>query len=129
MLFTLSAGAEDLDPVSIEALKQTQALLRDSVQRQQAIDSNSKAKAVDKKVSKFAGSEENRQEIYNLSAEVMGRLVQESKGDADIMKKILDDAATDPEGFGNRFLTEEQKQKVKELSKKIEESRKPAPPR
>jgi hypothetical protein len=107
-----------LDAASAEALTKTQALLRDPQKRAQAASANSQAQFVDKQTQALAGSSENTDAIYDLSADILESLVLKTNGDAAKMKELMDQAKNDPKGFAEK-LSPEQRQKLKEISQKI----------
>ncbi len=104
-------------PASQDALQETQKYLKDSTQRQQKINEDPRAKEVDQKIKALAGSDEAAQEIYGLSSDIMGLLMQETGGDPVKMQKLLEEASKNPAAFAKRFSPEQQK-KLKEISKK-----------
>ncbi|MFL5815845.1 MAG: hypothetical protein ACJ763_19910 [Bdellovibrionia bacterium] len=108
----------ELDSASAEALTKTQALLRDPQKRAQAAAANPQAQFVDKQTQALAGSAENTNAIYDLSADIMESLVLKTNGDPAKMKELMDQAKNDPKGFTEN-LTPEQRQKLKEISQKI----------
>lgn len=117
---TVSVHAEDptMDPVSQEALKKTQQMLRDAKERSKAVSQDPQAGWMDNHVRSLGGSETNTQEIYGLAADVLENIAQEANGDPAKMMELLDRAKKDPNGFAARF-TPEQKAKLKELGQKL----------
>lgn len=118
--FCASAASSngELDAASDEALAKTQALLRDPNQRAQATGATQQAQFVDKQAQSIAGSPENANAIYDLSADIMESLVMKTNGDPAKMKELLDQAKNDPKAFAEK-LTPEQQKKLLEISRKI----------
>jgi hypothetical protein len=114
----LAHSQDELDGASAEALVKTQALLRDPQKRAQAAAASPQAQFVDKQAQSLAGSSENTNAIYDLSADIMESLVMKTNGDPAKMKELLDQAKNDPKGFAEK-LTPEQRQKLTEISRKI----------
>jgi hypothetical protein len=102
----------------VDPLKSTQQVLRDKNDRQKAIvESGEKGNAADSYVEKVVGSG-LKDEVYDISADLMELLQSESGGDPNKMMEILSQAQKDPEGFYNRFPAA-QKEKVKKLIEKM----------
>jgi hypothetical protein len=120
-LLALPLRAEQLDQYSQEALTKTMDLLRSNEQRQEEINKSDKAKAVDAQVKALAGTPQNTQKIYELSAEIMKNLVESTKGDTDKMMQIIQQAEKNPSAFADTF-TPEQKRMLNELAKEIEKT-------
>ena len=119
--FISTVSLAQAETANAEALKKTQDLLRDPKQREKAAEEDTKAAATMKSVESFSGKEHS-QEIYNLSAEVMGTITNRSKGDVNSMKQ---DTQKTPEEF-IKLLTPEQWAKIEALAKKIEAERAPS---
>src|SRR5437764_573202 len=96
--FSLAQAASDQE-VNQQATSQTQDLLRDSSQRDKAVQENASTRAADQQAAQVAGSKANKDEIYSISADIMPSLVQKTNGDPKKMQEILDRAKADPEGF------------------------------
>ena len=67
----------------------------------------------------LAGSEENLDQIYNLSGKIFQDLAKKANGDPKKMQELLDQALADTQGFASQF-TPEQKQQLKNISIDIE---------
>ena len=104
-----------------EALSKTQDLLRDPAARQKAAGESAKAAATMKSAEGFVGKE-NTQELYDLSAEVMGTVTNQSNGNVKLMSESLQQS---PEDF-IKFLTPEEIARIEALAKKIEAQRSPS---
>jgi hypothetical protein len=111
-------GQAGMDPASSEALVRTQAMLRDPQQRAKATSETPQAQFVDKQTQSLAGTPENANAIYDLSADIMESLALKTNGDPAKMKEILDQAKNDPKAFAEK-LTPEQRKKLQEISQKI----------
>ena len=107
-----------LDNASEEAVVKTQQLLKSNVDRQKYIDSDPKAKAADDKAAEVAGSKENKDEMYDISAGITRTLANRNGGDANKMQEELTKAATNPEAFYNS-LSPEEKAQIHALAEKI----------
>lgn len=109
------------DSSNAEALIKTQDLLRDSSAREKSAAESTKASATMKSAESFVGKE-NAQELYDLTADVMGTITNQSHGDAKLMSE---DLKKSPEDF-IKFLTPEELAKIEALAKKIESQRNPS---
>jgi hypothetical protein len=114
----LASTAYALDPASQEAKDKTSELLRDPKQREQAVKENGKTKAADAQMKHVMGNEQNTQKAYEISADIMDKMVEQTGGDSSKMQEILEQAQKDPEGFYNK-LTPEQKKQIEELAGKV----------
>lgn len=109
-----------------EALEKTQTLLRDPSQREAAVKSDPKAMEIDAKAGALAGTPENKQKMYEISADVMEKLTNETGGDVDKMNKILEAAQKDPKGFYDKMFDSKSKAAVEKVSSDIEKNQKPS---
>lgn len=110
--------AHALDNASKEALDKTSTTLRDPKERAKAVNENDKTKAADKQLQRVTGNPANTQKAYEISADIMETMVQQTGGDASKMQQMLEQAQKDPEGFYNK-LTPEQRKQIQELAGKI----------
>jgi hypothetical protein len=102
-----------------DPLTKTQNLLRNSEQRNQAIQSDPKSIQVEDFVKKLTGGDAKvKDEIYELAAEIFGDVVKNCDGDVSKMKEAVDKFAKDPDAFARTWNSDE-KQKLQELSTKI----------
>lgn len=115
--------SDDDETTVQQALQQTQQVLRDARLRQEAVQKDPKARQADENARKVAGSEQNLNAMYDLSADVMETVNKESGGDPVKMQKLLDEASKNPEAFVHRF-TPEQKEKLKAIADKTIEAQK-----
>ena len=111
-------NAGKLDPESAAALQQTMKLLTESDQLEQALKKDPNAKHVDDRVRSLAGSEENRQAIYEFAAEVFQSLIEQTEGNSIAAMQKLDEAMKNHEGFA-KSLTPAQRAKLKELGARM----------
>ena len=105
------------DELSI-ALQQTQECLK-----KQNCDSalSSAGQAADQKaLDAVGGNAANKQELYNLSAEILPILVQQTGGDPEKLQALIQKALTDPEAFFNSLPADTQAQ-IKNLANTVNE--------
>ena len=112
-----------------QGLDDTKGLLKDKKQRDDFIKTDKKAQDVDAKVDALAGSSQNKEEIYSISADVMEKLTQETNGDPDKMKVILELATKDPKAFYEKYFDAKSKERVRGVANEIEKKGSPAVPR
>lgn len=122
----LATDDGNVDAASQEALVKTQAMLRDPDARAKAVNESPQAAFVDHHAQSLGGNAENTNAMYDLSADVLGSLVQQTGGDAAKMKELLDQAKNDPKGFAEK-LTPEQSAKLQDISRRIPASVNAAP--
>lgn len=115
------------DEANRKALEDTQKLLRDRIQREQAIQGSEPAQKANQEAQTLGGSAQNADQIYSLSAEIFANIVKQSNGDAAKMQQMINDAALHPEKL-DLFMTPEIRQQLKGLANEIERQRKPATP-
>ncbi len=102
------------------ALQKTQDCLRN--QNCDAAKTDAGRAAEQKALEIVGGNAGNMQELYNLSADIMPILVQQTDGDSVKMQAILMKAQTDPESFLNS-LSPEIQAKIKNISNAVEKSK------
>lgn len=116
------------DEVYTNALQQTQNLLKNSEARKGALNT-APAKAADKTAEITAlGDPAAKSEVYNIAADLMPWLVEQSQGDVTKMMQLIQEAQKNPQAFLQRMPAAE-RQKIKNLSGFIErkkDSRQPA---
>ncbi len=121
---TTTADADQTSSQVVDPLKETQQVLRNQSERQKAIgELGENAKSADAYAEKVVGRE-NKDSIYDISADLMELLQTESGGDPDKMMKILSEAQKNPEEFYNRFPAA-QKEKIQRLIDKMPKPSKP----
>lgn len=127
LFFAVNVFASE-DQVYSQALKQTQDLMRSSEARKGAITTDS-AIAADKAAEITAlGDPAAKSEVYNIAADLMPWLVEQSQGDITKMMQLIQEAQKNPQAFLQRMPSAE-RQKIKNLSGFIErkkDSRQPA---
>jgi len=109
-----------------DALVQTQDLLRDSNKRLEAIQNTPGADKTDKNLQAFTGSSASSDKIYNISADIMGKIVAESAGDAEKMQQMLKDFQSNPEAFYKKLDPSIQRD-ISSVAKEIEQNKKSRP--
>lgn len=123
--------AADLDAPSQEALGQTQSVLRSPKERDAAFKENPKYKEAEGGANALVqGNEAQKQQMYEMAAQLMKTLAEKSGGDAAVMQEMMIRAQKDPAQFMREFMTESQKQQVRDLATDIEKQkgvRAPAP--
>lgn len=102
------------------ALQQTQDCLRN--QNCDAAKSSAGQAADQKALEAVGGNASNKQELYNISADIMPILVQQTDGDPEKMQALMLKAQTDPEGFFNA-LPPDIKAKIKNLASTVEKNK------
>lgn len=121
-IFLLVAGISFQNAYADEvstALQQTQDCLKS-----QNCDSmnTSDGKAADQKALEAVhGNASNKQELYNISADLMSILVQQTNGDSAKMQALLLKAQDNPEEFLNSFPPEIQ-EKIKNIANTVEKN-------
>ena len=102
------------------ALQQTQDCLRN---RNCDAAKTDAGKAADQKVLEAVGGDAAaQQELYNISAEIMPILVQQSGGDPAKMQDLMQKAQTNPEGF-YKSLPPELQAKIKATASAVEKAK------
>lgn len=114
-----SAQAQALDSASQEALQKTNDLLKDKKQREEFIKTDSQAQKANQYANEVAGSPENTQKVYDLSAQIFERLVKKYNGDVDKIKTVIEKAQKDPKGFAESEFNEGDLKALKELSRQL----------
>jgi len=102
---------------TVSALQKTQDCLRN--QTCEAAKSSA-GQAADQKALEAVGSNAaNKQELYNISADIMPILMQQTGGDPEKMQLLMLKAQTDPERFLNSLPPDVQA-KIKNIAKTVE---------
>jgi len=102
---------------TVSALQKTQDCLRN--QTCEAAKSSA-GQAADQKALEAVGSNAaNKQELYNISADIMPILMQQTGGDPEKMQLLMLKAQTDPEKFLNSLPPDVQA-KIKNIAKTVE---------
>ena len=106
-----------------EALRDTQSLLRDASRVQEVAGKTPEGRKADQDASVVTlGKPEHKQELFNISADLMGWITEAAKGDPDKMQQLMQDAIDSPRSFLEKMPASE-RAKVKGLSEKIEGAR------
>lgn len=111
------------------ALRNTQQMLKSKQQRNAAIKDDKIAVEIDKKVETLAGTEQNKEEIYDLASQLLETISREAKGDPEKMSQLLMEAQSNPQAFYEKYFTPEQKAKVRGIATNIENQKTPTKPR
>lgn len=120
VFFGLCANADEVT----QALSETQNLLRDPSRIKNEALNTPEAQTADRNASIVTlGKPELKQELYNISADLMSWIVEASQGDPAKMQQMMSDALSNPKSLYDRMPASE-RSRVKALSEKIEGSRK-----
>lgn len=109
-----------LDQHQQQGLKDTKRMLTNPSERNAAIKNDKKALETDAKVEALTGSGKNKEEVYDIAAKVMEAITVESKGDPAKMQQMLLEAQSNPQAFYNKFFSEDDKNRVRNLASDIE---------
>lgn len=111
--------------INDEALTSTQNMLRSSAQRSEVIKNDSNAKKADQDLESLVGTGSAKEQVYELSADVMKYLVDNSSGDPVKMQESLMKGMSDPKAFLNS-LPDDVKNKIRNIATEVEsKSKKP----
>lgn len=99
------------------ALQKTQECLKN--QNCDAAKTTEGQAAAQKATQVVAGSASNQQQLYNIAANIMPFLIEQTGGDPEKMQALLQKAQSDPEGFLNSLPTDIQAQ-IKSVAKAVE---------
>jgi uncharacterized iron-regulated membrane protein len=102
---------------TVSALQKTQDCLRN--QTCEAAKSSAGQAADQKALEAVGGNAANKQELYNISADIMPILIQQTGGDPEKMQLFMLKAQTDPEKFLNSLPLDVQA-KIKNIAKTVE---------
>jgi hypothetical protein len=106
-----------------EALIKTQSLLKNASERSVEIIKSPDAVNADRNAEVTAlGNPAFKQEMYNISSDLLPWLVGLTQGDVSKMSDLLLEAQKNPQAFYERFPAAE-KEKIKALSEAIESNR------
>jgi hypothetical protein len=122
LLLPIASEATGLDSDTENALNEVIEMLVTPKQRNQLIDKDAKSKKADEFALQVAGSDANKQKIYELAAKVMKDLAVHHKGDPEKMMEVLNKASKDPESFARSF-SPEQRNALKDLALEIERTK------
>lgn len=122
MLAVIAVSADE----DYNTLLETQNFLRSPERMQSEAASNPKAADADRVATiTTLGKPELKQDLMNISADLMGWIVQSSNGDTAKMEQMLSEAMANPRVFLDKMPSSE-REKIRALSGKIEAGR-PAP--
>lgn len=110
-----SSAHAELDKESLEALEKTQQLLRDAGQRKSAIEQSPDAQRNHDSLEKLVGSQ-NAGAAYDISADILDKLVKESNGDVVVMQQKLQEAQKNPEAFAKKYLSPEHLARINSMA-------------
>lgn len=117
-----------LDAVAQEALSETQKVMQHPRAREEFLKSSPQARDVDVRINMMGGIDESKkQEMYDISSQITAKVAEMAGGDPAKMQKILEEAKRDPAAFYQKFFTDEQRARVKELAKSVEKNQKSTP--
>lgn len=119
-LLGISFSSFGQDNNSKEAISKTQKDLKNPIARKKMLDTKS-AKDADAAANALAGDKGNLDEMYGISAELIGVIGEKAQGDPKKMQEYLERAQKDPEAF-LKSLSPAQQEKIHQLSKKIEKN-------
>lgn len=111
------------NPVNDEALQKTQELLRNQSQRNEVLKTDTKAREADDFATKaVGGNAQDKNEVYNISADIMGKLSKDNNGDAQKMQEQLLKALQSPDQF-LKSLPPEIQNNIKGVAERVEQRR------
>lgn len=120
----LSVFSFNVSNAQQEAMKKTQDCLRN--QTCETFKSAEGQKAEKKALESVNGDENRKQELFNISAEMMPILAEQAGGDdPSKMQEILMKAQQNPEEFFNSLPPHIRKQ-IQDMARKVEAERKPS---
>jgi hypothetical protein len=109
--------AFSLDAASQEALKNTKELLRNQNLRNESMKNDPKARELDANLNKYFGGDTEK--LYDMSADLMDRLVNESGGDSIKMQELVQGYAKNPAAL-LKSLTPSQQSQIRGIASEIE---------
>lgn len=129
VLFFTSFVQAQMESSSQEAFQQTAEVLKDPSQRNKAFAENPKYKEGEKGADMLVrGNEAQKQQLYEMAAEVLQKLAEKANGDPVKMQAITAEAQKNPEKFMNEYFSEAQKKQVRDLANQIQKDRQPKSP-
>lgn len=107
----------------LKALTDTQSLLRDSGRMQEEAGKTPEGKKADQAATVVTlGKPELKQDLLNISADLLSWITEASKGDPEKMQQLLQEAASNPKNFLERMPANE-RARIKSLSESIDGAR------
>ena len=120
-VFCLSVNVLALDSAQQNGLKQAQQLLKSPSERAAVIKSDPNARAADVQAAiTVMGSKEDKNELYDVSGDLLEWVVSQGVDPAQLMEKYK----KNPVQFFND-IPEQQRQRIKALAESIEQRRRP----
>jgi hypothetical protein len=116
---SLPALAGDLGSDADKALKETQDMLMDPSLRREATRGNADAAKVEAQVQGLGLGAEGQKEVFGISADILGSMVQETGGDPALMQQRMNEALANPESFFNGLSADQQK-RIREVSGELD---------
>jgi hypothetical protein len=110
--------------INEEALRNTQRLLRDPNERQNAIANDPTALQADQRARQLLGP--NSEKAYELSAQLMQTIVRETNGDPQKMQKLILELQSNPHAL-EKFLTPAQRDMIRQMASDVEKSKRLPP--
>ncbi len=113
--------------VDQEALLETQRVLRSPTERQDIISKDKKAQDTDQFASQVVGGDPKlKDEVYDISADVLNSLLQTTNGDPEKAQELLLKAMKNPEQF-LKSLPALQQEKIRGIANSVEKKKNSKP--
>ena len=126
-LFLITFSPITYSQVNDEALSEAQKVLRSPTQRQEVISRDKKAQQADQIASEAVGNDPAlKNEMYDLSADVLNHVMRMSGGDPAKAQELLMNAMKDPKKFMNSLPAADQA-KVRDIANSVEKKKNPKP--
>ncbi len=125
-IFGLSQAYAE-EGINVQALTQTQELLKDPKQRKEALDTPQAKQAAETVTTLSMGRPEIENQIFGISADLMTWVMEMSKSDPDFFAKLKQNSQ-DP-AFVKKFLEKvpaAQREQIRNLASQIESVRSPS---
>lgn len=126
VLTLASIYSPDIQAESADPIQQTQEVLTRPEAREQALEQDPKARQVDQSIQQLTGPSGTHEDVYQAASKIFTRLAQESQGDEQKLKELVEKAQKNPEAFGKQ-LTPEELQMIRQIASQIESSKPKAP--
>lgn len=109
------------------ALNEAQQVLRSPGERQEVISRDKKAQQADQLATQAVGGDPAlKNEMYNVSADILNHVMKASGGDPEKAQALLMKAMKDPKQFMNSLPAAEQ-DKIREIANSVEKKKNPKP--
>ena len=126
-LFLLTLGQYSHSQINEKALSEAQQVLRSPSERQEVISKDKKAQQADQMASEAVGHDPIlKNEMYDLSADVLNHVMKTSNGDPAKAQELLMNAMKDPKKFMDSLPAANQ-QKVRDIANSVEKKKNPKP--